>query len=319
MKNNTKTHTDFEAVKSPFPDSPFVVMKFGGRSVATAENWSRIAVLLQARLDSGITPVVVYSALAGVSDALEALLEVAVRENRTENLKAIRSTHDRLAKQLAVDPSILDVHFDTLSQLIDGIRLLREASPSVRARVMATGELAATTLGVHYLKSRGLPARWWDARTLLESIERRNIAERTRFLSAVCGHEANRKLQLTLERMDGFIVTQGFIARNSQGDTVLLGRGGSDTSAAYIAAQLQARRLEIWSDVPGFFSADPRAVPTARLLRELHYSEAQGDCLCGVVDCYTRGVFLPYADGVFLCFSRLPATHNGRVRWCRIL
>lgn len=276
MKNNTKTHTDFEAVESPFPDSPFVVIKFGGRSVSTEENWGRIAELLQARLDSGITSVVVHSALAGVSDALEALLDAAVRgENVAENLEAIRSTHDSLARQLTVDPSILDAHFDTLSQLIDGVRLLREASPSVYARVMATGELAATTLGVRYLESRGLPARWWDARTLLESIERRNVAERAQFLSATCDHEANPELQRTLAKMDGFIVTQGFIARNSRGDTVLLGRGGSDTSAAYMAAQLQARRLEIWSDVPGFFSADPRAIPTARLLQELHYSEAQ--------------------------------------------
>ena len=70
MKNNTKTHTDFEAVESPFPDSPFVVMKFGGRSVSTEENWGRIAALLQARLDSGITPVVVsnspYSFILGL-------------------------------------------------------------------------------------------------------------------------------------------------------------------------------------------------------------------------------------------------------------
>ena len=71
------------------------------------------------------------------------------------------------------------------------------------------------------------------------------------------------------------MLTQGFIARNNQNETVLLGRGGSDTSAAYLAGKLEARRLEIWTDAPGFFSADPKAVPSARLIKSLHYREAQ--------------------------------------------
>ncbi len=275
MNDYTSGQTDFESAESPFPDSPFVVMKFGGRSVSTAENWRKIAELLRSRLDSGVTPVVVHSALAGISDALEELLEVAVRCDPTSLLREIRETHDRLSAELGVDPSILNDQFHTLTQLIDGVRLLGEVSPGVHARVMATGELAATTLGAHFLHKSGLPAHWWDARTLLESTERRDLPERAQFLSAACANDADRELQQGLEAVDGFIVTQGFIGRNSRGDTVLFGRGGSDTSGAYLAAKLQARRLEIWSDVPGFFSADPKAVPSARLLRELTYSEAQ--------------------------------------------
>ena len=275
MNDDISRQTDFDSVASPFPDSPFVVMKFGGRSVSTADNWSRIAELLQQRLDSGLTPVVVHSALAGVSDALENLLDAAVNGDPTSVLADIRETHDRLAGELGVNPSILDKQFHTLTRLIDGVCLLREVSPGVHARVMATGELAATTLGASYLLSRALPAHWWDARMLLEVEEPRNLSEQARFLSAACAHDAVPRLQRELEAVDGFIVTQGFIGRNSHGDTVLFGRGGSDTSGAYLAAKLQARRLEIWSDVPGFFSADPKAVPTARLLRELTYSEAQ--------------------------------------------
>ena len=71
------------------------------------------------------------------------------------------------------------------------------------------------------------------------------------------------------------VLTQGFIARTPEGNDALLGRGGSDSSAAYFAAKLQARRLEIWTDVPGMFSADPRIVPSARALKSLHYEEAQ--------------------------------------------
>ena len=275
MNDNTIEATDFDSVESPFPDSPFVVMKFGGRSVSTAQNWRRIAEVLQSRIDSGVTPVVVHSALAGVSDTLESLLHAAVGGDPVRILDDIRATHDELADELGVNPAVLDRLFGTVVQLIDGVCLLREVSPKVHARIMATGELAATTLGAHYLRSRGLPAHWRDARELLQSTEGRNLSERARFLSAVCAHGADRELQRVLESVDGFIVTQGFIGRNGGGDTVLFGRGGSDTSGAYLAAKLQARRLEIWSDVPGFFSADPKAVPTARLLRELTYSEAQ--------------------------------------------
>jgi diaminopimelate decarboxylase/aspartate kinase len=82
-------------------------------------------------------------------------------------------------------------------------------------------------------------------------------------------------MQSTLAAHGKVILTQGFIARNRAGATVLLGRGGSDTSAAYFAAMLAARRLEVWTDVPGMFSADPRVVPSARLLIALHYDEAQ--------------------------------------------
>ncbi len=275
MNDDTSRQTDFDSVESPFPDSPFVVMKFGGRSVSTSENWRRIRELLQQRLDSGLKPVVVHSALAGVSDALENLLDAAVNGDSMTVLAGIRETHDQLAGELGVNPSILDDQFHTLTRVIDGVRLLREVSPGVHARVMATGELAATTLGASYLQSTGLPAHWWDARTLLETEERRNLSERAQFLSAACTHDADPQLQQVLEGVHGFIVTQGFIGRNTGGDTVLFGRGGSDTSGAYLAAKLQARRLEIWSDVPGFFSADPKAVPSARLLRELTYSEAQ--------------------------------------------
>ncbi len=273
--SSTVQSPDFEGVQTPYPDSPFVVMKFGGRSVATAQNWRSIVGLLEQRLSEGLTPVVVHSALAGVSNGLEELLEAAVSNGVTGVIDRIRATHLELAGELGVEPTLLDEHFETLQQLIEGVRLVGEVSPRVHARVMATGELAATTLGASYLSQQGLAAQWRDARTLLVSADKSNLPERTRFLSATCGYQPDPELQETVAETDGFIVTQGFIARNRRGDTVLLGRGGSDTSAAYLAAGLQARRLEIWTDVPGFFSSDPKAVPAARLLRELHYSEAQ--------------------------------------------
>jgi diaminopimelate decarboxylase/aspartate kinase len=139
---------------------------------------------------------------------------------------------------------------------------------------MATGELMATEIGARFLASRGLPVQWADARTLLRA-ERHGASAKASVLSAVCGFAPDAALQARLEAGAPVVVTQGFIASDDEGNTVLLGRGGSDTSAAYLAAKLSASRLEIWTDVPGMFSANPHATPTARLLRTLHYDEAQ--------------------------------------------
>jgi diaminopimelate decarboxylase/aspartate kinase len=275
MGRGTQANPGFDNVDTPNPESPFVVMKFGGRSVASASNWSSITDLLQERINEGLRPVFVHSALAGISNTLEELLLAAVSDGGNEQLDRIEAVHFQLARELNVDTALLNDHLDVLRQLVDGVRLVREANPRVHARIMATGELLATTLGAEYLVAQGFNAQWRDARTLLESVEDINAKERAQFLGASCEFDPDPLLQEELRDVDGFIVTQGFIARNSSGDTVLLGRGGSDTSAAYLAARLQARRLEIWTDVPGFFSSDPKIVPAARLLRALDYSEAQ--------------------------------------------
>lgn len=275
MSEQIHAELDSNGVETPFPESPFVVMKFGGRSVATKENWATIAQLVRQRLEQGLIPVVVHSALAGVSNALEALLESATSEDVDEKLAEIRGRHDDLAEALGVGSHALDAEFGKLEQLIGGIRLVGEVSPRVHARVMAVGEIAATTLGAAFLEAQGLPVVWRDAREILESETAREQSERSKILSTSCDFSPNAMLQDELLNSNEVVLTQGFIARNANGDTVLLGRGGSDTSGAYLAARLEARRLEIWTDVPGFFSSDPKAVPTARLLRRLHYREAQ--------------------------------------------
>ena len=275
MSEQEHASLGIDGVETPFPDSPFVVMKFGGRSVATAENWASIAQLIRQRIDEGTIPVVVHSALAGISNELEELLVKATSGDVAAELRAIHEQHERLAADLGVDPLLLEPEFQNLQQLIEGVRLVGEVSPRVHARVMATGELAATTLSVAYLQRQGLPARWQDARELLQSETQRDQTERSGILAASCDFAPTAELQAELSDTNGFILTQGFIARSDSGETVLLGRGGSDTSGAYLAVKLQARRLEIWTDVPGFFSSDPKAVPSARLLRRLHYREAQ--------------------------------------------
>lgn len=273
------THAALEPereIETPFPESPWVVLKFGGRSVATAENWQHIATILKARVAEGRRPVVCHSALVGVSNALIALIDLAEKNGDTESaLAAIIGQHDELAVALGVDPAITADYFKDCARLIAGVRLVGEASPKVHARVLATGELAATILGAAFLNRIGLSVQWLDIRELLLSASGGTSSERADMLSARCDFAPDRELQDRLALCKGIVLTQGFIARNKDGDTVLLGRGGSDTTGSYLASKLEALRLEIWTDVPGFFSADPKAVPSARLIRSLHYQEAQ--------------------------------------------
>jgi len=288
-----------QAVATPYPDSPWVVLKFGGRSVSTAENWAIIAKLIRERLDEGVRPVVVHSALVGVSNALIALLDAAVAGGDTdERLAKIRAQHDALAKDLGVAPSVFDERFASLAQVIAGIKLTGEVSPRIHARVLCVGELAATELGAAYLRKAGLAVAWLDIREYLESATLRDQTERARFISARCDFSPDKTLQQRFAAIEGIVLSQGFIARNADGDTVLLGRGGSDTSAAYLAGKLEARRLEIWTDAPGFFSADPKAVPSARLIKSLHYREAQEIASAGGGILHPRSISPVRASGI---------------------
>src|SRR5262245_20352858 len=184
------------AVATPYPDSPWVVLKFGGRSVSTAENWAIIAELVRERLAEGVRPVVVHSALVGVSNALIALLDTAVAGGDTdEKIATIRAQHDALAKDLGIDSKLLDERFATLAQVIAGAKLVGEVSPRVHARVLANGELAATEIGAAYLRKTGFDVAWLDIRDYLESATLRDQTERAQYISARCDFAADAALQ----------------------------------------------------------------------------------------------------------------------------
>jgi diaminopimelate decarboxylase/aspartate kinase len=252
-----------------------MVLKFGGTSVSSLANWTNIARVAAERVSGEARVLIVHSALAGVTDRLGRLLEAAIAQAPQEELRAIEERHRRLAAELGVPfPSEVERQLAELREIAAGVSMVREVSERTRARVMAAGELLLTPLAMRFLASRGLHVQAVDARTLLRA-ERQAGAARGSVLSAVCGFAPDAALRARLEEGPPVIITQGFIANDEEGHTVLLGRGGSDTSAAYLAAKLSAQRLEIWTDVPGMFSANPRATPSARLLRTLHYDEAQ--------------------------------------------
>ncbi len=259
--------------------SPWVVLKFGGTSVSTARSWDTIARTVHARLAEGVRPVVVHSALAGVTNLLEQLPERALAGDHVELLADIHERHEALAANLGFLPSeTVDLFSDDrreLRELAEGVAKLSEITPRTRARILAFGERLSTRLGAAYLARKRIDARWIDVRELLTSRPGRGPADEAAWLSAECDPAPDPEAEARLERLGGVPVTQGFVARNPAGETVVLGRGGSDTAAAYLAGKLRAERLEIWTDVPGMFTADPRTVPSARLLRALDYREAQ--------------------------------------------
>jgi len=256
-------------------DTPWVVCKFGGSSVSTRARWDTIAEVVRTHRAEGRHPFLVCSAVQRISDQLETLLREAEHGVPTATLDAIRDRHCTLARDLDVAPDVLADGFERLEALVDEIAG-HEPTPQQWAAVMASGELLSTRLGVAYLSARGLPVAWLDAREFLRAQDDPHIPPQRQYLAATCASPPDPVLRSHLaDAPDTVYVTQGFIASNALGETVLLGRGGSDTSAAHFAAKLGAVRLEIWTDVPGMFTANPGEVPSARLLRRLGYDEAQ--------------------------------------------
>src|SRR5581483_4284259 len=256
--------------------SAWIVLKFGGTSVSSLPNWKNIAKVAAARRATGARVLIVHSAISGITDRLEKLLDAAMGEAQNEELRLIEERHRRLATELGIELGAdVEQHLAELRQIAAGVALVGEVSDRTRARVMSTGEIMATEIGARFLRSQGLEVDWADARTMLKAEDRRSASAKASVLSATCNFAPDAELEQRLAKMAPIVITQGFIASDDEGNTVLLGRGGSDTSGAYFAAKLRAQRLEIWTDVPGMFSANPRSTPTARLLRALHYDEAQ--------------------------------------------
>ena len=261
---------------APLPaDAPWIVMKFGGTSVATAPRWRNILELAASRRAEGARVLIVVSALSGVTDALKHIASQGDVIDRAAQARALRERHHALCNDMLLDvPANLHARLDDLATLAaDGYAELGELPWS--AQVQAHGELLSSTLGAAYLTAQGLPTTWLDARECLHAVALPNQNERTRVLSAMVEARHDRVLCARLAELGEVFITQGFIARDEEGRTVLLGRGGSDTSAAYFGALLHAARVEIWTDVAGMFSANPRQVAGARLLQKLDYEEAQ--------------------------------------------
>lgn len=272
----------------------WVVLKFGGTSVSRRNRWDTIGRLASKRAkDEGVRVLVVVSALSGVTNELQAIAYSDAGEALDARIHALIERHRTFCAELDLDAdAVLGARFDALRALNTATRDL-----SWQAEVLAQGELLSSTLGAAYLQSQGLDFGWSDAREWLDAVSLPNASPWAQRLSVNCRCTPDAALQARFDAQPApMLVTQGFIARHDDGGTAILGRGGSDTSAAYFGALLGARRVEIWTDVPGMFSANPRDVPDARLLTRLDYAEAQEIATTGAKVLHPRSI-APCRDG----------------------
>ncbi len=272
----------------------WVVLKFGGTSVSRRNRWDTIGCIAGKRMaDEGVRVLVVVSALSGVTNELLAIANAPTGAGGDIDARIglLVERHRVFCAELDLDPAaVLGERLAALRALVSDPRA-GERALAWQAEVLAQGELLSSTLGVAYLASQGQDVGWCDARGWLDAIALPNQSAWATRLAVNCRREADAGFGERFARQPArMLITQGFIARHGDGGTAVLGRGGSDTSAAYFGALLKAQRVEIWTDVPGMFSANPREVPDARLLTRLDYAEAQEIATTGAKVLHPRSI-----------------------------
>ncbi|HEU5366762.1 MAG TPA: bifunctional aspartate kinase/homoserine dehydrogenase I [Hanamia sp.] len=251
------------------------VLKFGGSSVANAGNINKIVSILKERIQKEKL-VVVVSALGGITDALINSVALASTgdELYKEELHHIENRHLEMVKELIPISqqsrllSLVKKHCNEIEDICNGVFLLQELTSRTRDRVMSYGELLSSQIISAKFQSEGFENKWLDARKI--------IVTNSHYEHSVVDFElTNEKVRNYFSNSDeSFFLVPGFIASDTNGITTTLGRGGSDYTASIIAAALDASALEIWTDVSGMMTADPRLVSTAKIIPHILYREA---------------------------------------------
>ncbi|EGR0934991.1 lysine-sensitive aspartokinase 3 [Vibrio parahaemolyticus] len=248
--------------------SAFNVAKFGGTSVANFEAMSRCATIIE---NNPNTRLVVSSACSGVTNILVELANgVQDQEHRAELLKNLAEIHDSILAQLedATEASS-EVYgiLDTVTSLAEAASI--QPNTKLTDHLVACGELMSTHILAQLMRERGINAVRFDIREVLRTDDNFGRAEPN--VEAIAQLAQEKLIPLCL---DSVVITQGFIGSDEEGNTTTLGRGGSDYSAALIAEGVKASGLEIWTDVPGIYTTDPRIAPKASPIPEISFSEA---------------------------------------------
>src|SRR5436190_1326085 len=251
------------------------VLKFGGTSVANAENISKVVAIVKQTIKKDIT-IVIVSALGGVTDLLidAATLASAGDEVYKDKLLVIEQRHLEAVKQLIPVAqqshllSLVKKSCNEIEDICNGIFLLRELTPRTKDRVSSYGELISSQIIAAKFNSDGITATWKDSREL--------ILTNSFFTAAEVDYgETNKKINDYFNsQTSSLFILPGFIATDKDGVTTTLGRGGSDFTAAIIASAVKANALEIWTDVSGMMTADPRLTNNARIIPHISYREA---------------------------------------------
>lgn len=252
------------------------VLKFGGSSVANAANMARVADIVTRAVDRDRT-ILVCSAISGFTDALIRTGSLAAA--RDEGYKAIideyQQKHHDIIRQLLPEQrqaqalELCDAVLDSLRGIAHGVYLLGELSEASLDAIQGTGELLSTRIMALLLASAGISVKWVDSREIIMTFKK----DGTTVVDTAASY-ANMAAMLERNPVTSLFVLPGFIASDSQGRTTTLGRGGSDYSASLLAVGCGVRRLEIWTDVTGMMTANPRIVPSARTISNISYRAA---------------------------------------------
>lgn len=246
------------------------VLKFGGSSVSNAENCKRVQEIIK-RDYANCKQVVVVSAFGGVTDELERCINLASqRSNEYENsLLKVKERHFQVINELNLPVEIeisTSKKFDELAELLQGVYLLEEISQKIKNAVMGSGEILSSLIFSAYLNHCGMNSVLFDSREYIKTQNGKGV-----FLNS---KQTNKNLEAIKDIEFQIAVFPGFIASGQNGEMTLLGRGGSDYTASILAAGLNCSELEIWTDVSGMFTADPRLVSQALPIEQMSFQEA---------------------------------------------
>lgn len=249
------------------------VLKFGGTSVAHSQNIMLVENIIKKEYQKNRI-VVVVSALHGVTDQLIKAAEAASHnnENYIHILKNLEEKHLDLVKDLIPFAeqsswlSFVKKHFNDIEDICNSIFILKEFTDRIKDKITSYGEFLSSNIITARLKSNGSDALWMDSHIVTDS----------NFTNAKVNFEAteNNLTKFLNENKNQIIITPGFIAKDAKENATTLGRGGSDYTASIIASIIHADELQIWTDVSGMMTSDPRLVSHAKPITEISYSEA---------------------------------------------
>ena len=232
-----------------------IVAKFGGTSMKDASAMQASAQVIQ---NNSEIRVVVVSATSGTTNDLLAF-----------EADKIRQRHLSLANEISLPTEEIEPILNRIDQLVAGMKLIGEQSAQSMDELQSQGELLSSKIFTQILKNQGLNAAWFDAREVIKTNSQFGNAQAN---IELISNQCREKLQPLLGNT--VVVTQGFIGSRADGKTTTLGRGGSDYSASLFAEGLEAQAVQIWTDVAGVYSVDPRIVPDAQVILELSFDES---------------------------------------------
>ena len=249
------------------------ILKFGGTSVGSVEALRNVKSIIEKEFNKNEPLIVVCSALSGITNALLSASQEALKQNDfSEILKSAEEKHYQIISELlprtAQNPLLMmvKVSFNEIEDVLFSVKNLGELSDRIKDRLLSYGEQMSSKIVSAFLQSENFPAVFQDSREL--------IATDSHFGNAnVDSKRTNENLKNWKLENQIYVVT-GFIAKDKNDDTTTLGRGGSDYTAAILGSGLKADEIQIWTDVDGFLTADPRLVKNAFSQSELSYQEA---------------------------------------------